>query len=193
MIPPLPEWLRWLAELPAVMRSPPEGIGDGRTRVRAVVADLFESLLGVAPAGPWLDAFDAGSAAPSERNRLSWVLATCHVLWHPSLRAEKLPRAAIERLLVQEISALAAVAPAEALLRDEERREELVRRVLRAAGQRLPGETERERTDRLKQVDAIERHRVLVAAAQRERRTREVREAMARKAAEEAAAKVSRE
>ena len=39
----------------------------------------------------------------------------------------------------------------------------------------------------------MERHRVLAEAAQRERRAREVREAMARKAAEEAAAKVTRE
>ena len=76
---------------------------------------------------------------------------------------------------------------------DEERREELIRRATTALGLSLAGESPNEAADRLKQVDSVERRRVLVAAAARERRARQVREAMAKKAAEEAAAKVSRE
>jgi hypothetical protein len=60
-------------------------------------------------------------------------------------------------------------------------------------GASLPGESASEAADRLQQVDSVQRRRVLQAAAERERRAREVREAMARKAAEEAAAKVTRE
>jgi len=79
------------------------------------------------------------------------------------------------------------------LLAEEERREELVRRALRACAVALPGESDAEREDRLKQVDSLERHRVLAEAAERDKRARAVRDAMAKKAAEEAAAKVSRE
>jgi 3',5'-cyclic AMP phosphodiesterase CpdA len=43
------------------------------------------------------------------------------------------------------------------------------------------------------QVDAIERVRILSDAAERERRRREIREAMAKAAAEEAAARIGRE
>jgi hypothetical protein len=128
-----------------------------------------------------------------ELNRLQWILAACRVLWHPWLRGSAGPKNAIERLLVQELPGLAAVVPADSLFREEERREELVRRVLRAASQILPGESATETEDRLRQLDSVERHRVLAAAAEREQRARQVREEMARKAAAEAAAKVSRE
>jgi hypothetical protein len=94
---------------------------------------------------------------------------------------------------VQDLAALAVTVPVAALAGDEERREELARRVLAATEVRLPGETAAQAADRLKQVDSVERRRVLAAAAERERRAREVREMMARKASEEAAAKVSRE
>ena len=83
--------------------------------------------------------------------------------------------------------------PVDALFREEERREELVRRILQATGHTFPGESSAEAEDRLRQLDSVERHRVLEAAAERERRARQVREEMARKAAAEAAAKVSRE
>jgi hypothetical protein len=192
-VAPLADWLRWIAEMPAPFRAAPSAHG-GPTHVRAVVADLFETLFGAAPAPALLGACAPGAGpVPGEQRRLGWMLAACHALWHPSLRGGGADRAGVERLLVQEMAAMAAVAPVDALDRDEERREELARRVVRAAGRSFPGEAAREAEDRLRQVDGVERHRVLVAAAQRERRAREVRDAMARKAAEEAAAKVSRE
>jgi hypothetical protein len=191
--PPLSQWLRWVADLPAPFRALPEGFAGGTTRVRAVVADLFETLYGQSAQAPMLRACDAHDTSKAERNRLGWILAASHTLWHPALREAPGPRPAVERLLVEELATVAAVVPLDALLSDEERREELVRRILRAAGRGLPGESAREGEDRLKQVDSVERHRVLSAATAREKRSRKVREAMARKAAEEAAAKVSRE
>lgn len=191
-LPPLPELLRWLAEMPAAFLLEPEGCKDGAVRVRAVVADLFESL--GHPARPEvLTAFEPATVSPAERNRLRLVLAAAHLLWHPAWRALHPTLPSLERLLVQELPQMAAVVPVEALARDEERREELVRRTARALGARLPGENEAEAEDRFRQVDSFERARVLKAAADRERRAREVREAMARKAAQEAAAKVTRE
>jgi hypothetical protein len=190
----LPEILRWVAELPAPFRAAPTEFSDGSVRVRAVIADLFETLFGARPARALLDAFDAVDLGAGERNRLAWTLAAAHLLWHPALRP--LPpkvRPAIERLLVQELPQLAAIVSVGELDRDDERREELARRGLRAAGVALDGESTNDAEDRLRQVDSVERHRVLVEAAERERRAREVREAMAKKAAEEAVPKVGRE
>ncbi len=193
-VPPLAEWLRWVAEMPPSFRVAPEGGPGGRVRVRAVVSDLLETLHGALPAPVVLAAFDAApGAAKSERNRLGWVLAACHVLWHPAVRAASPSQQSVQAFLVQELAQLGAVASIDILNHEEERREELVRRVLRAVQFALPGESPHEAEDRLRQVDSVEHHRVLTAAAVREKRSREVREAMARKAAEEAAAKVSRE
>ncbi len=193
MTAPLAEWLRWIAEMPAAFRAAPEGFAGGSVRAHAVAADLIETLCGARPEPTLLAAFDPHDRSKGERNRMGWLLAACHALWHPSLRGVGVARDGIERFLVQELAALAAVAPVESLDTDEERREELARRVLRSTGLRPAGESGTEFEDRLRQVDSVERHRLLAAAAERERRNRQVREQMARKAAEEAAAKVSRE
>jgi hypothetical protein len=191
--PPLAEWLRWVAEMPSAFHSLPEEFEGGSVQVRAVVSDLFETLFGTPADLAIVSACTPSDLGKRELNRLRWILAACHVLWHPHLRANAGNKAVIERLLVQELAGLAAVVPIDSLLREEERREELVRRVLRAADRDIPGESEQEAEDRFRQLDSVERYRVVAAAAERERRAREVREAMARKAVEEAAAKVSRE
>lgn len=190
---PLAEWLRWTSEIPNAFRLLPEGFDGGTVSVHAVVSDLVETLFGT-PADPAIvSACRPNDLGKRELNRLRWILAACHVLWHPHLRANAGEKVAIEQLLVQELAGLAAVVSIDSLFQEEERREELVRRVLRASKCRLPGETDKEAEDRLRQLDSVERYRVLAAAVERERRAREVREAMARKAVEEAAAKVSRE
>jgi hypothetical protein len=191
--PPLAEWLHWVAAMPPALRALPEEFDGGTVRTQAVVCDLFETLFG-SPADPVIvSACRPNDTGKRELNRMRWILAACHVLWHPHLRAAAGEKAEIERFIVQELAGLAAVASIDLLFREEERKEELVRRVLRASKCRLPGEGDKEAEDRLGQLDSVERHRVLAAAVTRERRAREVREAMARKAVEEAAAKVSRE
>jgi hypothetical protein len=192
-LPPLAEFLRWLNEMPPAFRAVPEGFPGGITPVHAVVADLCDTLYGQPPDDDLLQAFRPANTGKAERSRLLWVLAACHLLWHSALRERSLPADGLRRLLVQDLAGLAAVTPAERLLDEEERREELVRRAFAALGLRLPGESAKEAEDRLAQVDSVERQRLLRAAAEKEKRAREVREMMARRAAEEAAAKVSRE
>jgi hypothetical protein len=192
-LPPLAEFLRWLNEMPPAFRATPAGFPGGVTPVHAVVADLCDTLYGQPPDDDLLQAFRPGNTGKAERNRLLWVLAACHLLWHPALRERSLPADDLRKLLVQDLAGLAAVTPAERLLDEEERREELIRRAFAALGLRLPGESAKEAEDRLAQVDSVERQRLLRAAAEKEKRAREVREMMARRAAEEAAAKVSRE
>jgi hypothetical protein len=184
-LPPLAEFLRWLAEMPAGFSAGPP--------VQAVVADLYETYLGELPDESLLAAFRPANPGKAERNRLAWVLAACHLLWHPALRARAVTAGQLNRLLVQDIAALASVAVADSLAAEEERREELTRLLLRALELLLPGETAAEAESRLTQVDSVERQRLLKEATEKEKRAREVREMMERRAAEEAAAKVSRE
>ena len=188
-LPPLAEFLRWLADMPAAFQAEPAGFKGGVARVDAVVADLAETLLGTPPPAGLLEACVPARTDRAERNRLRWVLAACHLVWHPELRRRKVAPEALRQLLATDLAALATVESVESLWAEEERREELVRLALRALGLRLPGESEREAEDRLTQVDSVERRRVVREAAERERRAREVREALARKAAEEAAAR----
>jgi len=190
--PPLAEMLRWVASMPAPFRAAPEGFSGGNVRVRAVVADLFESLQGDPPSPVLLAAFEPARDAV-DSNRLRWVLAVAHLLWHPYFRRHPPPREALERFLVQEVARLAGVVNVDRLQHEEERREEIVRRAFRAFGLSFDGESPEDAEDQFRQVDSIERRRLLLSAAQRERRAREIRETMARRAAQEAAAKVSRE
>ncbi len=192
-VPPLGELLRWMAEMPAAFRAEPEGFPGGLVRVRAVVADLFETCQGAAPSAESLATFAPADTGDTERNRLRWILATVHMLWHPAFRSRPLPLAGLERLLIQDIASVAGIVNRDQLDTDEERREELIRLTVRALALELPGETRNEADDRFRQVDSCERRRVLLGASERERRSREVREAMAKKAAQEAAAKVNRE
>ena len=177
-VPPLAELLRWVADMPAAFR--------GKAHVPAVISDLLETQTGE-PAGAPLLAI-LREMEPKHRR---WVLAGAHLLWHPCFRGA--PRAGLQRLLVHDLEALSAVANVDSLFEDEERREEIVRLALRTLRARLPEETSNDAEDRFRQVDSVERTRVLRAAAEHEKRARAVREAMARKAAEEAAAKVARE
>jgi hypothetical protein len=76
-----------------------------------------------------------------------------------------------------------------AFVGDPDRREELARVCLKALSLVPKGETAVAAADRLTALDSIERHRVLKATAAAERRAREVREAMARKKAQESASR----
>jgi hypothetical protein len=192
-LPPLAEFLRWLIDMPDAFRAEPFGRGRGEVTVPAVVADLFDTYFGEPPGESLMAAFRPANAGKAERNRLRWVLAACHLLWHPALRGQTAAPPQLNRLLVQEVATLSSVVSADALQTEEERREELIRRTLAALGLLLPGESAKEAEDRLAQVDSVERRRLLREAAEKEKRARAVREMMAQRAAEEAAAKVSRE
>lgn len=196
-LPPLAEFLRWLAEMPEGFRNEPFGFPQGRTRVRAVMHDLFEALTATRPEEDFLRAFAAAKPSKEERNRLRWVLAACHLLWHPTLRNHAQLKDAkaferLSRLFLQDLAMLASVADADRLFADEERREELIRRALEALGLRLPGESEAEARDRLSQVDSVERKRLMADIAKRQEKLKREDE-LRRKAAEEAASKAPRE
>jgi hypothetical protein len=97
--------------------------------------------------------------------------------------------AAALEFLEREIPRCAPYLHVDRLLADADRREEFVRRLLLNMNLRPAGETEAQASDRLQTLDSAERQRVLRAAAKAEHRAREIREAMARAAAQDAASR----
>jgi hypothetical protein len=191
--PTLPEFLRWINDMPAAFLEEPRCGGTGKVPVHAVVADLFETYFDARPEDSLQFGVEPAGADAAERNRLRWVLAACHVMWHPGLRAQSFTKPVFRKLMIQEMSTLAAAVRFETLLGEQDRQEELVRRILKIAGLLLPGESKADADDRLTQIDSIERQRLIKEAAGKEARAKKVREEMLKKAAAEAAAKTSRE
>jgi hypothetical protein len=121
------------------------------------------------------------------------VLVACWLLHDPWFRAQRnLGQPAVD-FLTGGLSPVAKLTQAPQFVSDADRREELARLALHHLGLRPAGETEAQAADRLSTLDTVERERVQRAARQAEERARAIREAMAKKAAEEAAAQYSRE
>jgi hypothetical protein len=99
----------------------------------------------------------------------------------------------MNELFSQGLNAIAAVVKADAIVTDPDRREEFVRLCFRFLGLRPKGETIAQASDRLASLDSVERDRVIRQVRDAESRAREVREMMARRTTEEAAAKATRE
>ncbi len=191
--PSLSELNRWLGEIPPSMRTNAKGDGLDEISVRAVVHDLHETLCGVPPAADLLHAMTPKKLDRVQANRLGWTLRLCWLLWQGELRSQPVEAAPLRKLLTIELPQVAKLVAVDALDSEADRREELIRRCLRALGRRLPGESKKQAAARLAQVNSVEANRLIEQAEGRAERAREVREAFVRKAAAEAAAKVSRE
>jgi hypothetical protein len=130
---------------------------------------------------------------PQEREWLRCVLVACWLLiddWF--VKRGALADAALA-FLQNELREIAASTNAKALVNDADRREELVRTCLKALDMRPEGESKAQAQDRLATLNTAERMRLLKAVREAEERARKIREAMAQKAAAEAAAKYNRE
>ena len=186
--------MRRLSECPIEFLGDPSADASvpGSIDVAAIVCDHFREMGTLFPASeaaaqllPW--------TTPESINRLrliaiaTWLL---HDDWFLSRADLGLP---MQHLLSEKLDGLASVVRAESFVTDSDRREELARTCLKHLGLRPRSETESQAADRLASLDSLERERILRDTAQAEKRAREVREMMARRAAAEAAAKTSRE
>jgi hypothetical protein len=189
--PSLELLLRRLSETPEDFLGEPHINGKGTLHVPAIVGDLC-SMLG----SPFTDAvlarFGEG-AAKKQRNRSSVTLLLCWLLAHDWFVRARPAAAPLLELLENGATELAAQTPSAKFVSDPDRREELARFALARLGYRPAGETQPQAQDRLTSLSASERARVLTAAKQAEQRSREIRAALAKKAAEEAADKWTRE
>ncbi len=211
--PILESLTRRLAETPEDFLAEPRVGRRGRVQTAAVVGDLIR-LLGGDASAEQLMAFVGGSApqrrtselpeyaeadppamgeARLERNRFAMTLILCWLLSDDWFRQIKPEPGNVLRLLDGEAAQLAAQVASRKFVTDPDRREELARVALARLGFRPAGETLAQAQDRLTTLNSTERARVLQAARAAEERARQIREALARKAAQESADKWTRE
>ena len=189
--PILESLTRRLAETPEEFLSEPRIGPAGRIHVAAVVGDLLQALDSPRPANDLTRFF--GSDPRQDRNRLAIALVLCWVLSDDWFRQTKLDPDAILNLLDAEASELANQVAARKFVTDPDRREELARVTLARLGFRPAGETLEQAQDRLTTLNSTERARVMKAARAAEERSRQIREALVKKAADESADKWTRE
>jgi hypothetical protein len=189
--PPLELLLRRLAETPPDFLADPATGSTGVVHTRAVVADLLR-LHGATEMDPKLAELDRGSAAvDGNRQRLALILAW--LLADGWFLAHRRDPAGVLAAIVSTAGELAGLVPAAAVVGDPDRREEVARLALAALWLRPAGESEVFARDRLTTLSTAERGRVLAASRAAEERARAIREALAKKAAAEAADKWTRE
>lgn len=180
--PVLETLTRRLAECPAEFLAEPEAVD-----VAAVVSDLLGDLGGTA--------LTAKEATPFQRrggkgnNWLRVVLVGAWLLHDDWFRQKKRYAGPARDFLSTGLNELAELVAAPHLVNDPDRREELVRLCLKGLGLRPAGESVPHAEDRLTTLSSVERQRVIHEARAAEERARKIREAMAKKAAEEAAAR----
>jgi hypothetical protein len=188
--PSLELLLRRLAETPseflAAPHTPTSRVG---VHIPAVVADLLAAY-GHAPAS--LGDFETTDTIADKR-RAGLTLVLCWLLAEPELIATAPALEPLHALLTEGATDLAAQFTAEKYLAEPERREELTRFALARIDLRPSGETLAQSQDRLSALSSAERARVIKASRKAEQRAREIREALARKAAQESADKYTRE
>ncbi len=185
---PLPLLTRRIAEAPADFLAMPRIGAAGLVHVDAIARDVLSSRGIDVP----ITALAALSSPISPREHPRLALLICWLLVEPQLQWPNDPNALLALLLIR-ARELAVHLSAEAVIADDERREELARLTLMALGQRPAGESLVQARDRWLAVSTMERARLVDASRAAEQRARAIREALARKAAEESADKWSRE
>lgn len=186
--PSLDALLRRLTECPAEFL---EMAGANPTRGIDVVSIACDLVRGLDPLQPpelmtdWLRVLRQRTA-----DELRLVSVLCWLLRDEWFRNQPTLAADVCQLLAGAwIKELAELVRPDKFVHDPDRREELIRRCLSQLRLRPWGESKLEAHDRLATLDSAERQRVLRATAAAERRAREVREAMARQRALDAASR----
>ena len=166
-----------------------EGVGD--IFVAALVNDFLRRRAHTADASA-LRRFDVDNPR-TERNRLALVAISVWLLGDEWFATPPIPFDLWWHLLDIALADLAQTAAAHRFVAEADRREELARVTLARLGFRPQDETQAQATDRLSAVSSVERKRLLTESQAAHERTRLVREALVRKAAQESADKWTRE
>lgn len=188
--PPLERLTRRLIDTPREFLDPPRTGRSGQVAVAALVTDLIAIHGGRASLGELAPFRPETGASPAF---LTLVAVATWWLSDEALLTSPLPKTKLLPLLVVAVGDLAREAPATRYVDEPDRREEFVRVLLDRLGFIPEGETATQAQDRLASVSSLERRRLLEASRAAEERARAIREALARKAAEESADKWSRE
>jgi len=173
-----------LSECPQDFLLPPRIGQAGTIHVVAIAHDQLRAM-GIANPEPFRDIRDA--------NLLTLIAITTWLLHDDWFLAQPGLGTNAQRLLTTALQPLAAVIQSKEFVTDPDRREELSRFCLSELGLRPLGESAAQAKDRLTALDSLERVRVMRDTQEAEARAQEVRRMMAKRAAEEAAAKETRE
>jgi len=191
--PPLDSLTRRLAETPGIFLAEPIIRKRGKVDLAAVTSDLLLVIGGELQSPRQAKRFSPANIA--QRNQARLALICCWLLYEDWFHQRTPLVEPIILLLSEGLSGLAGIVDAERFVADPERREELVRLVLRHLSLRPAGETANQAADRLKSLDSLERERIIreARAREEEERARKLRAEMKKKRAREAAAKANRE
>lgn len=188
--PPLDTLIRRVIDTPPEFQAEPRIGQHGVVHVDALVGDIAGAL-GQRVAAGELRRFAATDA--NARDRLALALVAGWVMADPWFRGAGITPLDLVRAVDAAATSLSPHAPAASFVHDPDRREELVRTLL-AALERCPaGETPAQAQDRLSSVSMAQRRLAVETARDAAGRARKIREALARKAAEESADKMWRE
>lgn len=189
--PPLQMLLQRIAECPADFLDEPCIGSRGRLPVAALVGDCLRKH-GYSANGLELQSFTA-MEGPHERKTLQLVALCVWLLGADWFRDAGLSGSTVLALIKDAMNELAKSSSVDKCMNDADRREEFARLSLARLGYRPEGESEAQAIDRLSALSSTERLRLLKEMQAAERRAREVRQALARKAAAESADKWTRE
>lgn len=190
--PALEPLLHRIAEAPEDFILPASAKEAETVAVAAVVNDVAAAL-GVTLTAKELEHFDPSQHKDPSAAGLGFALLMCWLLTEEWFRQSFFAREKLLALLRDVAADLAAHGTAKRYHSDPDRREELARLVLAHFGYRPAGETVAQAQDRLTSLSIVERERVLRASKVAEERARAIRAALAKKAADEAADKWTRE
>jgi hypothetical protein len=179
-----PEDTAWLADFMPGSDPVPVLHQPQPTQQNSLMGRLLSKLSGSAP---------EPGIQPQDRVWLRCVLVACWLLGDEWFKNHGKLGDAARRFFLAELRELSTQTPAAKLVSDPDRREELVRLCLKAFDLRPKGESVEQAQDRLSTLNVSERMRLLKAVREAEQRAKAIRDAMLKKAAEEAAAKYNRE
>jgi hypothetical protein len=195
--PPMAALLRHLADAPLDWLATPELVRSPGVRVSALLADCLDALAATPLSDAEAAPFEGSDKSSLGRLRLTllsvWVLHQAELQSALRDRMNAPRRAALLAFLNDDLARRAAHLSAERVVDSSEGREELVRQLLSGLDLLPADESATAFAYRLKARDSIEQAQLVAAARSAEERARKLREAMARKAAEEAAMKYNRE
>jgi hypothetical protein len=197
--PPLEEFIDHLILIPDdfMVKNDKSDNGMNTNNIAAIANDLLFDLGG----SPFSDDEiskhfpDKINLKSENYNYLRLVSVLCYLYEYNYFIENKSGAEQVKSFLISEkLKELSkAVKSADEFITDPERREEICRVALNVMDYYPEGENEKNAMDRLSTLDSVERKKILAKTGAAQQRARELKEAMRRKEAEEAASKMSRE
>lgn len=177
--------------LSPILLNPPKNY-KGEIQTASVVNDLLLELGLIEDPKIIYNALQLKHSAENA-NYLQLLLITSYLIGDIWFIQPKKYGLKTKELFLNKLKPLALLIEAKQFVLDSERREELIRFCLKELNLKPNGESDTHASDRLTTINSIERQRLIEESKAAQKRAQELREAIARQEAEEAASKWNRE